>query len=1136
MKELTRVIFVNWYLFQAKEWEIRGHTALLGPNGAGKSSFLDAIQYVMLGGNKSYWKPNAKAPDKKSKRDIKGYVLGKIKSGESNNENSLYRQREDALCRLVLVFTDKDTGQETSVGAAISASEHESSEKVEAFFVLDDYGLKLGDLLNTVPGGSVPKTYPELIAHFKQITRGQGCYLFNQSTKYLDQMLRSLCHAEFPASQRKFVRSFKNSISLSNLNGSVSDFVKTSILHSEPLDVATMRDSYASYKMKKAEVVKTKKQIEELTKIKATYKNALSAAELSAAYKWCIAELKFDRLNSEIELAEDKMTHSLNEFKAAVTSLKETGSQLERERENLFEISALIEKDESESTKKLLVERKKTAESKLLDLAKSINQIRRGLGIATELVRYQSLLSEEVITVIDELAAASSGEANDWPDNPKEIDALVQSSLTLIDKESNAIKQRHEGLVIASSENKKIADSLYEQLEAAASGKARISKNAEGLMNLLREQNIDATPICQLIEVTDKSWQAPIEAYLKKQTEALMVPVHQAIEAVNHYKQLKHEFYGVQVINTLKVKDWDDIIRPGTAASLIVGNGIVESDLAVKYIQRLLKDVELVETTEDLMHKGRAITKDGMEQGGGSAQKNRLLSVPKLGALTDDQKQALANEYEQHNKKAIAAREEVDRCDKVKEKLSRLHSSLQTQDSLVNLVKAVIIEQASIDSINSQIEAIDTSKTDELRKQADKLKETVLQLDKSRSRLLGKKAEHKTQFKNSKETKINNETRISKADKDRTEAADEHYFNQERSSQVYEELTEKYELDSPESFESASDKADDNRKYNYTRFVNTQSDGDDYVSKYNQMYGAEGIDTGFMENATVDKKLASVSEALHNLEHLGLHHREEETQKALHEVRSVIRNDVSLSLKGAINQMIRRFKELNRELERRPFTSGITYQFKYEQKSEFRDFLNFVSRVDEMTASDFDSLFDNDQEAQFKIIEDILEEEGDTELLDYRNYYTYDIRLIDKVKGGEELFSEKKGTGSGGEQSTPFYVAMGASLASAYRISNDENEGLKGGLSLYLADEAFHGMDRRNSQQTADYLKSIGLQLFVAAPDELELRFTELVDTKLFFIRDGMNVAVDFDYITPATKDLFKKAYEPSNNDEELVT
>ena len=92
MKELTRVIFVNWYLFQAKEWEIRGHTALLGPNGAGKSSFLDAIQYVMLGGNKSHWKPNAKAPDKKSKRDIKGYVLGKIKVGESVKENSLYRQ------------------------------------------------------------------------------------------------------------------------------------------------------------------------------------------------------------------------------------------------------------------------------------------------------------------------------------------------------------------------------------------------------------------------------------------------------------------------------------------------------------------------------------------------------------------------------------------------------------------------------------------------------------------------------------------------------------------------------------------------------------------------------------------------------------------------------------------------------------------------------------------------------------------------------------------------------------------------------------------------------------------------------------------------------------------------------------
>ena len=121
MKKLKRIIMVNWYLFEAEEWDVEGNVALVGKNGSGKSSFIDAIQLIMLGGSKADWKPNAKAANKLHKRDIRGYVLGIVKDEAAIGDSQEYQPREDALSRVVLVFGDDVTGEVISVGGAFSA-------------------------------------------------------------------------------------------------------------------------------------------------------------------------------------------------------------------------------------------------------------------------------------------------------------------------------------------------------------------------------------------------------------------------------------------------------------------------------------------------------------------------------------------------------------------------------------------------------------------------------------------------------------------------------------------------------------------------------------------------------------------------------------------------------------------------------------------------------------------------------------------------------------------------------------------------------------------------------------------------------------------------------------------------------
>jgi len=96
--------------------------------------------------------------------------------------------------------------------------------------------------------------------------------------------------------------------------------------------------------------------------------------------------------------------------------------------------------------------------------------------------------------------------------------------------------------------------------------------------------------------------------------------------------------------------------------------------------------------------------------------------------------------------------------------------------------------------------------------------------------------------------------------------------------------------------------------------------------------------------------------------------------------------------------------------------------------------------------------------------------------------------------GNRTTMSARALRGSGGEAQAPFYVAIAASLASAYYPGDrpgDENPG----LGLCLLDEAFSKLDVRNSQALVDLYRAWGLQLLIAAPEDKRTTLTEVMDT-----------------------------------------
>ena len=102
-------------------------------------------------------------------------------------------------------------------------------------------------------------------------------------------------------------------------------------------------------------------------------------------------------------------------------------------------------------------------------------------------------------------------------------------------------------------------------------------------------------------------------------------------------------------------------------------------------------------------------------------------------------------------------------------------------------------------------------------------------------------------------------------------------------------------------------------------------------------------------------------------------------------------------------------------------------------------------------------------------------------LEDYRLLFNFDLEIRVGDKKVDSL-SKRLGVGSNGEHLVPFYVIAGASLANAYRLKAGEPHE---GTAVMIIDEAFHGFDAQNAYVTAQFLRSLGLQLGMAAPDAL---------------------------------------------------
>jgi len=1120
MKLLNKIVLVNWYVLGAVEIPIRGNVAIVGPNGSGKSSLLDAIQTVLVGGNKRYLSFNASA-GKKSERSLRTYCLGFLddSAGKGN------RAREDSITYLALEFKDQDSGQIDTVGLAISASLASPDEEIEGRFILPNTSVSLDDFTAQTQGGRIPLAWDQVRDALRQ--RCPELTLEKRTSRFLKEMMALLSHdGNMPIDDEKFLKNFRNAIKFTPID-SPTRFVREYVLDQKLVQVGDFRKSLEEYRAMEAKTKEVAARIEALDKVQELCVGVTRNARNAIEYEWVVHESRFEAADLKKESIEEKLESEQEKEQSLQIEADRLELELNSLMQALADTRAELNNTDSAGKIKELEFKTDAKQHELKVITDKLQGTYNLLRSTVNFAQHEASLPGSFVSVVKEAVSLwREGEElleGSWPQQPMAVDNCLEQMKKQIDGVRLEVSRRFEGSVIELNSMRDRLQGQQGAIEQLKQGRAPIKRNTQELMKLLEEYGIESTPLCELTEINDDHWRTAIESFLGNRREALIVDPDKVKDAITLYRRRARHLKGCRIVNTTSTKQWLDRGKKGSLAEYVD----CENSHALAYINRTLGGVMAVETEQELLREERALTPDCMLQTEGSTTAIHE-QAPMMGIRQREQQlQRQDQDFEQLQRKFTEQQQQHKGLDSLK-------------DSLIRLTAALTGVQESTYSLANQRQMIDAElegyrqATADLRNQDDSgMQQKLSQLVESQK---NSQTDHQAvleQLKKLRTSLIKREAHLEVLDAELEEHSAARARCEERPAFDPESAQEKRDyLEEACGGELERITFDAARKaQNELTLVEKKKNSvRDAVAQYKAHYHGSGASHQELDNISPDsghedleRFVAATVEALRQTE---LAHYTKKSERARVEAETAFRSDFVAHLNDQIDKIKELIKELNNHLKRRPFHSEM-YSFTMNPNPELKEILKLVetySRVDQANAGGlFDTHLseDNPHRAALEKIQAVLKDEGESSILqDYRNFYNFELVIKDLDGNIKTNLSQRIKTGSGGEHQVPFYVAIAAGLGATYRIKQAQDGSPQGGMSLSMFDEAFNKLDAENTQTSLGFMSDLGLQTLIAAPDDKYSLMAATMDTVINVCRDGAVVDLDVEFPTRKGKAL----------------
>ncbi len=1132
MKRLVRMLLVNWYRLDQESIEIKGHTAVIGPNASGKSSLLDALQAVLVGGHKDWWKPNASAGET-STRSLRDYCLGVVRDPDNKDLSSDFQPREQAITYLVLVFED-DHGERISVGLALHARLAESSEHIDGRFIAPGLDMIMADLTDRdIAQGSSPKPWQRLREDLRRRV-GPRLILESQAEKFQQQICAELSDGRRHLNRSRFLRAFRNAITFAPIKN-VSDFVRGQILEARDIKVKSLQQALENYRLIREKTEQAKDREKQLEVINGHFHRAEQAESLAMSWQWAEQEAEVNALEAELEPLEQDLQQKTALLEDMTIQIEDLDVQWEAADKALQGATQALAANDVAQKKQTLKAQKATQEARLNSVQNSLDHSRISLTTIYKVMDHSMLFVDAKLKVgLDKVLPYLKQDdgllANNWPMQPADLVENLASVLPNLEAELGQQKTQRDELVQEKARYETELSSLSSRIKHMRLGGSDLSPSTQALIKLLDEHGIKAVPLCDRVDVADEAWRDALESFLGGHREALLVHPDEVRDAVGIYRREGRRLHivGSKIINTLKTQQWLTRRKTGSLAEVINS----EDEHAIAYINRHAGNVLRVASEDELVAEERAITQDGMlVTGGGITRMKHSDAMLGRGARERtlkgletrfQQESAHYSEIQQQHFQRAAFIDDIlsPFVHIVRQPMPLTQWWEQRQDSLQQLDELDRQEQALLSD--------DGYKQLELKQQQAKRNRDGIGRDKDdlQSKQSSQKAELAAVVIQLKGKQKASQTAIEQRKLLESLAA----FNAEQAAQSLEDLENQSLLKGAETDDwyALSEEASSRASRQTSTKNNQRNKGRDALREYLTTAGSQ---TPPRTQSTDDHLImaAWVLAQLNELRDSALAKYAKDAAHALKEAEIAFRADFVGKLQENLNLLEQQLDELNRNLKKRPF-HGQYYRFVKTPDPELETVRKWVMAWSSDQAGDVGSLFDaadnpaHEHYDGVKMVRDLLLEAGNNDkgagwhqrLSDYRQYYHFDVRMTDDKEGerNAELLSRRLGKGSGGEHQSPFYVAIGAALSAAYKIERDQAGNYQGGMALAVFDEAFSKLDLQNTASALGFLDELGLQVLLAAPDEKYGQIAEHVDTIINVYREGGNVYVDTDHIT----------------------
>lgn len=1103
MKKLESLHLVQFSFFEAESFEIRGNMAILGPNGVGKTSVLDALQIAMLGAHGSFLAFNSQSVSSQQKRNIKEYCLGSMQSSDEFS-NGMPRKRDYAQSFITLVFRDRKTGEPVSVGVCINASIDEPTHKIRGLYIVSGVELELEAHLQETEAGYVPLDWKafEVEIYRRAKIAGRTPFITTHPESYVDQLIHELQPNARHIDRHSFVRAFKKSMELKDIEN-VNDFVRDYLVDSQSINKQNALGQINRFRQLKNLIADTEEQINRLNAIDKDMTILQDAYKRRDTIVAVRAILERESIENEIQHLSDKQytaNKRLVEIEPAIDKILKQLKSLSEERDGLVaKISAdptSSNYDQAKQVLKLLNEKLQRSENDIAGFHLSLRSTLQQLGLC---------LAGEDPQILEALEACYSKWEGHSRNNETVSEDLLQSSL----KQIKSLKPKFEELMEIAIKSESEAKEHYHAksgLLAAQQRGAGLLSDAVGSAILEFERyGIIATPVCSLLEVTDREWQGVIETFLGSNREALVVESGREREAVQIIRKHGGQWaYHVNIVQPAHLRVQQDMAPLDTVASLLIS----ENKTALAFVRQILGSMKCVDTEEELERHSRSMTKDGMLSANGSTKRLRP---------TPTNQWQIGSKASEHS--LLQLKSEISQS---YTKWQNTLGHLKKFNNAKNFVNATIEASAYhdlLDNLNECKLQIQSAPDPDAIKEPDyliKLRQRLVDNDSEKAELQTQQAtlvgqqSVDTAAVKTLETDITNlNTKLDKIIVDCDSAMSADSYDQDIFSALYENVTKDENKEPDRECEIQRTRYD-------KRISEIQPNAVSAFREYIDKYGVSLIE----ERSDWRKAHVWAKVQVDKLQNSKLIDYKDEAEEALRAAETSFRTDIAYRIREAIQKLEKDIRNLNIMLDRCPvFSSNERYKFEAKPAEAYKRIFNYIRHIDEMDGS---SLFTQEDDAKDEILQ-LLESSASSEgkksqnpLDDYRLFYNFDLLILQDSKVTNTL-SKRIGVASNGEHRVPFYVIAGAALAAAYRIDREKPND---GAALMLLDEAFYGMDSQNSYAAAQFLQSIGLQLIMAGPESDQGKLIPMTDTMFTMARFGGDVFKSDEHFTEALQKI----------------